>query len=237
MTKPLLVVSKICEQKKGVYFGPAPKYESFVIDDPEAFVVSRGNRIKINLENGTYNIEIHECYKKPLETIAAVGQNDSERAHASSSSGGPPPNVVSPPVIVDDSGGGVPEDGGDSGLEGDKLEIHDEVPVKVKPNPLKPTPHQIDEHIARGHIPYRSWCEQCVGAGAKEDQHRRVDHSGDQLPVVTCDYRFVGLKDSSDKITLFVFKECVTRSVYACICPRKGTECQVASELFLDARF
>ena len=34
ITKPLLAVSKICESKKGVFFGPAPRYEPYIIDDP-----------------------------------------------------------------------------------------------------------------------------------------------------------------------------------------------------------
>ena len=38
-TKPLLAVSKMCEQKQGVFCGPAPAYKSFIVDDPDAFVV------------------------------------------------------------------------------------------------------------------------------------------------------------------------------------------------------
>ena len=40
ITKPLLAVSKICESGKGVWMGPGPKYEAFIVDDPDAFVVS-----------------------------------------------------------------------------------------------------------------------------------------------------------------------------------------------------
>ena len=39
ITKPLLAVSKVCESKKGVFFGPAPEYRSYIIDDPHAFMV------------------------------------------------------------------------------------------------------------------------------------------------------------------------------------------------------
>ena len=45
----------------------------------------------------------------------------------------------------------------------------------------------------------------------------------------------MGHKGSPDKITIFVVKECNTRSICACVCPTKGAESQVAAELFLDA--
>ena len=34
---------------------------------------------------------------------------------------------------------------------------------------------------------------------------------------------------------IFVLREKVTKRLFACVCPRKGTESQVAAELFIDA--
>ena len=112
----------------------------------------------------------------------------------------------------------------------------EDAPVKTKPSPLKPTAKQIDEHICRGHIPYRSWCEECVRASAREDPHNRVNHDDDIVPTFACDYAFLTSEsDPNDKITLFILKEFQSKSIFACVCPKKGTECQVSAELFLDA--
>ena len=230
LTKPLLAVSKICEQGKAVFFGPGPAYESYIVSDPNAFVISEGGKTRIQLENGTYHIDVHECSReapfgnRARHDLAPISPEDPSI----------PPvfePVKSDPYDSNVSGGGEKEGVGAEG----ELEIHDDIPVKTKPNPLKPTAKQVEEHIARGHVPFRSWCEQCVSAGAKEDPHHRIDHSEEQLPVFTCDYCFMGGKDDPDKITVFVLKECVTRSIYACICLKKGSESQIAAELFIDA--
>ena len=74
-------------------------------------------------------------------------------------------------------------------------------------------------------------------ASGREDPHRRIDHSSEpQLPSFTCDYAFLkSEKDPEDKLCLFILKEKRSKSVFSCVCPRKGTESQVAAELFLDA--
>ena len=87
------------------------------------------------------------------------------------------------------------------------IEILEDLPVKTKPNPLKPTSKQIEEHLARGHVPYPSWCEECVRASGQESPYNTADHSDDQLPVFNCDYGFLtSHEDNDDKITLFVLK-------------------------------
>ena len=60
ITKPLLAVSKICEHGKAMFFGPGPKYESCIVDDPEAFVVASGTKTNIELINGTYHMRCFE---------------------------------------------------------------------------------------------------------------------------------------------------------------------------------
>ena len=97
VTKPLLAVSKICQHKKAVFFGPAPDYKSYNVDDPEALVVSHGKKTEIELYNGTYVMKCHECYENPRENIiGAIGDSDdidSDAPHGdpSSSSSDPSP--------------------------------------------------------------------------------------------------------------------------------------------------
>ena len=68
----------------------------------------------------------------------------------------------------------------------------EDLPVNIKANPLKPTIKHIEEHNIRGHVPYRSWCEECVKASG-----RSIDHSDNKLPTFACDYAF--LTSETDK--------------------------------------
>ena len=44
---------------------------------------------------------------------------------------------------------------------------------RILPCPNELTPCHIEDHRAEGHIPYRSWCSECVRARWTGDQHRR----------------------------------------------------------------
>jgi hypothetical protein len=44
--------------------------------------------------------------------------------------------------------------------------------ARVLPDPGEPTPSQIEDHRAFGHIPYRSWCAECVKGRSTGEQHR-----------------------------------------------------------------
>ena len=53
ITKSLLAVSKLAQSGAGVWFGPAPEYESYVTWDKGAFVASSGLKTHLILKNGT----------------------------------------------------------------------------------------------------------------------------------------------------------------------------------------
>ena len=57
--------------------------------------------------------------------------------------------------------------------ENDVEELEATSVQKVLPAPSEPTPAQWEAHRAEAHIPYRSWCEQCLLARATGEQHRR----------------------------------------------------------------
>ena len=62
-------------------------------------------------------------------------------------------------------------------------------PLKVAPDPGRPTARQVEEHRRTGHIPYRSWCRWCWLGRGRGTQHR---HSiGSTVPIVGFDYFFL----------------------------------------------
>ena len=75
------------------------------------------------------------------------------------------------------------------------IEYSENPVVRTKPNPLKPTAKQIEQHKAAAHVPYSSWCEECVRASGKEDLHKHIEHSEEQLPLFACDYAFLKIRN------------------------------------------
>ena len=86
----------------------------------------------------------------------------------------------------------------DDGMESDERENLSEAQeqagspeaheAKIKPSPEKPTQDEVARHDAT-HCPYRSWCEVCVAASAREDPHPRKDKRNTEngLPVIQAD--------------------------------------------------
>ena len=71
----------------------------------------------------------------------------------------------------------------------DDEDISDDVePVKVAPDPGKPSERQISEHRLT-HLPYRLWCRWCVLGRGRGMQHRACDKS--LVPIIGIDYFFL----------------------------------------------
>ena len=60
ITRGLLAVSQLAQSGAGVWFGPAPNYESFIVWDKLAKVSSNEDKLPISLINGTYQMGIVE---------------------------------------------------------------------------------------------------------------------------------------------------------------------------------
>ena len=64
----------------------------------------------------------------------------------------------------------------ENGEEGYEVIIKDDVdeevePVRIAPDPGKPTERQIEEHRIT-HLPFRSWCRWCILGRGRGLQHR-----------------------------------------------------------------
>ena len=62
---------------------------------------------------------------------------------------------------------------------------------KLLPDPGEPTAAMVEDHRACGHIPYRSWCTECVEARGLGEPHRARPEPR-QVCVFAFDYLFIG---------------------------------------------
>ena len=75
------------------------------------------------------------------------------------------------------------------GEEADDHEEDDEdcTPKLVAVDPGLPTEKELEEHKA-DHLPYRSWCRECVESKAPADAHIRGVGKTRRMPVIAFDY-------------------------------------------------
>lgn len=94
--------------------------------------------------------------------------------------------------------------------------------VRIPRVPEAPTQAQIQEHRSRGHVPFRSWCVECIAGRMKNPPHRRSAKRGDGVPVVGFDYCFLRDDDDDKTLTVLVTKDMDSRVLFADVCPEKG---------------
>ena len=61
--------------------------------------------------------------------------------------------------------------------------------AKAVKSPPMPTQQEVDEHRV-SHLPYRSWCPECVEAFGRERGHRQQEEHR-TIPLVSCDYLYL----------------------------------------------
>ena len=64
------------------------------------------------------------------------------------------------------------------------------------PSMSAPSEKEKEEHFV-SHFPFRAWCEHCVRGKAKAMRHVKVDHSEEQVPVISVDYCFMNSKEDT----------------------------------------
>ena len=76
VTRGLLAVSQLASLGAGIWFGPGPQFESYIVWDKSAFIAAQGPRIPITLNNGTYQIGVREVFEEG--GLNAVGEGGEE---------------------------------------------------------------------------------------------------------------------------------------------------------------
>ena len=75
--------------------------------------------------------------------------------------------------------------------------------MRARPQPRKPSTQDVEVHMT-DHYPFRSWCRYCVMAASRSDHHRRQAEDYHEVPVISCECRFLQIaemvrKDNSRK--------------------------------------
>ena len=88
------------------------------------------------------------------------------------------------------TGGGEPSGEGLQVPEGGE-EFGEKADVRIKRQPVKPSPKEVDEHEA-DHYPPRSWCRHCVAGHGRLDRHASVATAtrDEGIDTVVCDYMY-----------------------------------------------
>ena len=105
------------------------------------------------------------------------------------------------------------------------------VAPRILPDPGQPTQKQLEDHRV-DHLPYRSWCPECVAGRATGEQHQaRVEAK--TITTFSMDYLFltksrVVSKEASEEneeveMKVLVAKDSQTKTVFAHAVPCKGS--------------
>ena len=99
--------------------------------------------------------------------------------------------------------------------ENEEVQIQEEVnaevePLKLAPDPGRPTARQVEEHRRMGHIPYRSWCRWCTLGRGRGMQHRHG--TGSIVPIVGFDYFFLTTGGVKKKTELGMSDEAIAEA-------------------------
>ena len=90
-------------------------------------------------------------------------------------------------------------------------------------DPGAPTAAMIQAHAAT-HLPYRSWCAECVSGRRDNVPHKAVGAEALEVPEVCMDYAFVRRTDETDCCTLLIMRDRSSRALRAWVVPSKGVE-------------
>lgn len=84
-----------------------------------------------------------------------------------------------------------------------------------------PTEAEVIEH-AKHHLSYRSWCRHCIRGRGREAPHVRGGEDPN-IPEIHLDYMFMGEEGVSDKLTVLVVRERLSKMTLATVVASKTT--------------
>ena len=109
-------------------------------------------------------------------------------------------------------------------------------PRRHLPTPTLPSESAVARH-RENHLPYQSWCDQCVEGRGQEFGHKAANFGAREITTVAFDYLFVNDKgmftreelDASGVVTtkgvkILVVKYCQSKCTFGHVVPTKGID-------------
>ncbi len=90
-------------------------------------------------------------------------------------------------------------------------------------DPGAPTQAERDAH-ASTHLPFRSWCDECVHGRRDAPPHFRQKRAAGEVPEVAFDYAYVRRDDEENVVTLLVMRDRDSKALRAWVLERKGAD-------------
>lgn len=97
-----------------------------------------------------------------------------------------------------------------------KIEEEGEVrPARTVRNPSAPTAKDAERRVA--HLPYRSWCPECVAGRAKDRGHSGVREEELGAPELSMDYYFVRKPEEGENQACILIKDGESRCMFSSV--------------------
>ncbi len=90
-------------------------------------------------------------------------------------------------------------------------------------DPGAPTQAERDAHSTT-HLPFRSWCDECVQGRRDAPPHCRTKRGAGEVPEVSFDYAFMRRDDEEELATLLVMRDRDSKSIRAWALEHKGVD-------------
>ena len=115
----------------------------------------------------------------------------------------------------------------DNPVEGEDVESEEIQPAVKLKAPEEPTPAEIEEHEATGHVQYRTWCRHCVAGRAIGQPHctQSEEQSKEDRTDYRCGLHFYMVRGDGEEDRakpILVAKDDRTQSVAATFVDAKG---------------
>ena len=113
---------------------------------------------------------------------------------------------------------GVEEEGSE---EVEEEGVEEAKQVKPAKDPRAPTAAEREAHAAT-HLPFRSWCRECVAGRRDNPPHKKKAEEERVFPEVSMDYAFVRRQGETDTLTVLVVKDRDSRGLRTSVMKQKG---------------